>query len=284
MVHYAQNAEGAFGTIDHEHGHEWFPMIVGSNERRYAWMDEGFNTYINAFSNELRTPARPVWPTYLTNWRDIQGKGIAAPLMTPPDRIDPAALGAIGYRKPAAVLLTLRDHVVGRETFDRAFREYARRWAYKHPTPGDFFRTVENVSGTDLSWYWRAFFYGNDVLDLGIEDVANRSDEGQTTAAITVRRHTSIPFPLEMRLRLADGSVQNVTIPVDIWGSGAERVTAEVPVRSNVVGVRLWPDGTVPDWDDTNDTWGNAPAKDAAVPLVTTGGLNTSVPRSSATK
>lgn len=258
-------------------------MLVSSNERRYAWMDEGFNTYINTFSNELRTPTAPVWPGYIKNWSDIQSRGIAAPLMTPPDRIDPAALGAIGYRKPAAVLLTLRDHVVGRETFDRAFREYARRWAFKHPTPADFFRTVENVSGTDLSWYWRAFFYGNDVLDLGIDDVTNKTEEGQTTASITVERHSSIPFPLEMRLRLADGSVQNVTIPVDIWGTGHERVTAEVPVRANVVGVRLWPDGTVPDWNDANDAWGNAPAKDP-MPLVTTGGLNTSIPRTSTTK
>jgi len=283
MVHYAPTSQGAFGTIDHEHGHEWFPMVVSSNERRYAWMDEGFNTYINTFSNERRTPATPVWPAYMKNWTDIQSRGIAAPLMTPPDRIDPAALGAIGYRKPAAVLLTLRDHVVGRETFDRAFREYARRWAFKHPTPGDFFRTIENVSGDDLSWYWRAFFYGNDVLDLGIEDVTNKTADGQTVASITVRRHSSIPFPLEMRLRLADGSVQNVTIPVDIWGTGGERVTAEVPVKSNVVGVRLWPDGTVPDFNESNDTWGTAPAKDA-MPLVTTGGLNTSAPQSGPTK
>jgi aminopeptidase N len=253
-------------------------MLVGSNERRYAWMDEGFNTYINSFSNELRT-STPVWPTYLGNWRQSQERGIAAPLMTPPDRIDPAALGAIGYRKPAAVMLTLRNHVVGREVFDQAFREYTRRWAFRHPTPGDFFRTIENVSGEDLSWYWRAFWYGNDVLDLAVEGVTNRSEEGQTTASITVRRTTSIPFPLEMRLRLADGSTQDVRIPVEIWGPNASpRVVADVAVRSNVVGVRLWPDGTAPDWDETNDTWGNAPPRDA-IGLVTSGGLNTSTPR-----
>ena len=278
MVHTASNAEGAFGTIDHEHGHEWYPMLVGSNERRYAWMDEGFNTYINAFSNELRA-STPVWPSYMSNWRQVQDRGIAAPLMTPPDRIDRNALGAIGYRKPAAVLLTLRNHVVGAETFDRAFREYTRRWAFKHPTPADFFRTVESVSGEDLSWYWRAFWYGNDVLDLAVEGVSNATSEGQTTASITVRRNTSIPFPLEMRLRLADGSTQDVHIPVEIWGTNASaRVTADVPVRANVVGVRLWPDATVPDWDEANDTWGNAPARDS-VGLVTRGGLNTSVPR-----
>ena len=277
MVHTASDAQGAFGTIDHEHGHEWFPMLVGSNERRYAWMDEGFNTYINAFSNELRTPSKSAWPKMISDWKAAQTNGVAVPLMTPPDRIDRTALGAIGYRKPAAVLVTLRDHVVGRETFDRAFREYTRRWAFKHPTPADFFRTVENVTGADLSWYWRSFFYTNDVLDLGIEEVRNAMTDGQTIASIVVRRRTSIPFPIILRLKLADGSTQDATIPVDIW-SGNDRVTAEVPVRSNVVGARLWPDGTVPDWNDSNDAWGNAPAADTAG-LVTSGGLNTSVPR-----
>jgi hypothetical protein len=277
MVHRAAGAQGAFGTIDHEHGHEWYPMLVGSNERRYAWMDEGFNTYINAFSNELRTPTKSAWPAMVANWKAAQDQGVAAPLMTPPDRIDRTALGAIGYRKPAAVLLTLRNHVVGRDMFDRAFREYTRRWAFKHPTPGDFFRTVENVTGRDLSWYWQSFFYTNDVLDLGVDAVTNATADGQTVASIAVQRHTSIPFPIIMRLRLADGGTQDVTIPVDIW-STSTRVTAEVPVKSNVIGVRLWPDGTVPDWNEANDTWGNAPAADSP-PLVTTGGLNTSVPR-----
>ena len=277
MVHTAAESQGAFGTIDHEHGHEWYPMTVGSNERRYAWMDEGFNTYINAFSNELRTPKTSAWPAMLANWKTIQRQGVSVPLMTPPDRIDRTALGALGYRKPAVVLLTLRNHVVGRDMFDRAFREYTRRWAFKHPTPADFFRTVENVTGADLSWYWRAFFYTNDVLDLGVDGVTNATTDGQIVASIAVRRHTSIPFPIIMRLRLADGSTQDVTIPVEIWNSN-QRVTAEVPVRSNVIGVRLWPDGTVPDWNDSNDAWGNAPA--AGTPaLVTTGGLNTSVPR-----
>lgn len=277
LVHTAEEAQGAFGTIDHEHGHEWFPMIVGSNERRHAWMDEGFDTYINAFSNERRTPTRSAWPAMLANWRTAQQRGVAAPLMTPPDRLDRTALGAIAYRKPAAVLLTLRNHVVGRDAFDRAFREYARRWAFRHPTPADFFRTVENVTGADLSWFWRAFFYTNDVLDLGIDAVTNSGDGSQRVASITVRRHTSIPFPIIMRLRLADGSMQDVTVPVEIW-STSSRVTAEVPVRSNVVGVRLWPDGTVPDWDEGNDSWGNAPGRDAPG-LVTTGGLNTSTRR-----
>ena len=101
--------------------------------------------------------------------------------MTRPDHIDAAALGALAYRKPAAVLLTLRNHVVGADAFDRAFREYARRWAFRHPTPGDFFRTVENVTGTDLGWFWRASGTRTDVLDIGVDGVETRSEDGQHT-------------------------------------------------------------------------------------------------------
>ena len=271
MVHYADQPDGAFGTIDHEHGHEWFPMIVGSNERRYAWMDEGLNTYINTFSNERRDPGTSLWASYMTNWRTVVENGTQSPLMTPPDRINAGALGAIGYRKPAAVLLALRNHVVGRETFDLAFREYARRWAFKHPTPADFFRTIESFTGEDLAWFWRGFFYTTDVLDIGIDSVSTAQANGGATAMITLVKNTSIPFPVELRFKLADGSTQDARLPVQIWTQG-DRYTAAIPVRARVTGARLWPVPTVPDWDEENDTWGDAPAADALAP-VTAGGL-----------
>lgn len=270
MVHYAPEPQGAFGTIDHEHGHEWFPMIVGSNERRYAWMDEGFNTYINTFSNEARTGTSQ-WPVYLRNWRMVVDNGTQAPLMTPPDRINAGALGAIGYRKPAAVLLTLRNHVVGRETFDLAFREYIRRWSFKHPTPADFFRTMESFAGQDLAWYWRGFFYSTDVLDIGIDSVRTEMADGASRAMVTLTKHTSIPFPVAIRFKLADGSTQDARLPVQIWTEG-DRYVAALPVRGRVVGARLWPEPTVPDWNVANDAWGDAPAADPLGP-VTAGGL-----------
>ena len=274
MVGYGSNDDPTtvFGVIDHEHGHEWFPMIVGSNERRYAWQDEGFNTYINAFSNERRYPATSSWTGYVQNWRAATDGGIASPLMTPPDRINPAALGAIGYRKPGAVMLALRNHVVGQEAFDRAMREYARRWAFKHPTPGDFFRTMESMTGQDLAWYWRSFWYTDDVLDIAIDSVRTTTQDGQALAIVAMHRTTSIPFPVELRLRFADGSTQDARIPVEIWSS-AERVEATVPVKAAVTGARLWPDPSVPDWNASNDAWGNAPAADALGP-VTFGGLS----------
>jgi len=220
MAHYGNpldDPKSIFGTVNHEHGHEWFPMIVGSNERRYAWMDEGFNTYINAFANERRYPGTNSYPFYQTNWKAAVDSRIDSPLMTPPDRIDARALGAIGYRKPGAVMLALRDNVVGKETFDRAFREYITRWAFKHPAPGDFFRTMENVSGQDLGWYWRSFFYSTDLLDLGIDNVTMRQQEGQNYAEVALRRNSSVPFPVKLRLRFADNTTQDVSLPVEIW-------------------------------------------------------------------
>jgi hypothetical protein len=267
MVHYGSNdPTSIFSTINHEHGHEWFPMIVGSNERRYAWMDEGFNTYLNAFAREARYPGQNAYPDYLKNWEDAVTRGTQAPLMTAPDNIDASALGAIGYRKPALVLLTLRNHVIGPDLFDAAFREYIRRWAFKHPTPGDFFRTVENATGEDLSWFWRGFFYSKDVLDIGIDTVSERVSEGQTFAVVELRRNTSIVFPVRLRVGFADGSAQDFSLPVNIWASG-NHFEAVLPVRGRVTGVRLWPDPSVPDWNARNDKWGAPPPADPARPV-----------------
>jgi hypothetical protein len=267
MVGYGNDDPASiFGTVNHEHGHEWFPMIVGSNERRYAWMDEGFNTYINTFALEARYPGQNVYGGYLKNWADAVTKGIQAPLMTAPDNIDPSALGAIGYRKPAAVLLTLRNHVVGAQTFDHAFREYIRSWAFKHPTPGDFFRSIENSTGEDLSWFWRGFFYTTDVLDIGIDNASMRASEGQTFVTVALRRNTSIPFPVRLRVAYADGSTQDFSLPVNIWARGSH-FDAVLPARGLVTGVRLWPDPSVPDWNSSNDVWGNPPPADPVRPV-----------------
>jgi aminopeptidase N len=267
MVHYGNDEPTSiFGTVNHEHGHEWFPMIVGSNERRYAWMDEGFNTYLNAFATEARYPGQSAYPTYLKNWADAVGAGTQSPLMAAPDNIDPSALGAIGYRKPALVLLTLRNHVVGADWFDNAFREYTRAWAFKHPTPGDFFRSIENSTGEDLSWFWRSFFYTTDVLDIGIDSVSMRTSEEQQLVVVALRRNTSIPFPVRLRVAFADGTTQDFSLPVNIWAR-SNRFEAVLPARGRVTGVRLWPDPSVPDWNSANDTWGNPPPPNASGPV-----------------
>ncbi len=268
MVHYGDNGDpnSVFGTIDHEHGHQWFPMLVGSNERRYAWQDEGFNTYINAFSNERRFPGTSEYAGSLADWKQVVAADIESPLMTAPDQIDPAALGAIGYRKPAVTLLTLRNHVLGAEAFDHAFREYTRRWAFKHPTPGDFFRTVENVAGADLSWFWRSWWYTTDKLDLAITGVETRGEGEARTVHLEVARKTGVIFPPAVRVKYEDGTSEDLKFPVDVWTRGAS-VSLSAPARGKVVGARLWPDATVPDWNAVNDTWGAAPKADTPRPV-----------------
>jgi len=181
--------------------------------------------------------------------------------MTPADRIDPEALGAMAYRKPGAVLLALRSAVIGRDAMDRSMREYVRRWAFKHPTPADFFRTVENVSGQDLGWFWRAFFYGTDVLDIAVDGVTMRQAAGENVVEVNLRRATSIPFPVTMRLKFDDRTTTDVRLPVEIW-TRTDRYMATIPVPRSVVGVRLWPDPSVPDVNSANDVWGDAPLAD----------------------
>ena len=261
-----------FGTIDHEQGHEWFPMLVGSNERRYGWQDEGLNTYMNYFSAERRFPGTSDWAAGLQEWVSVLGTSLDAPLMTMPDRIEPEGLGVIAYSRPAVMLVALRDHVVGRERFDAALREYTRRWSFRHPTPADFFRTVEDATGTDLSWFWRAYFYGSEPLDIGIAGVAMRD----ALVSVTLDRFSSAPFPVELRLRYADGTTEDVSLPATIWRSGRRR-EALLPARGRVVGARLWPVRGVPDVNGVNDVWGDAPGADAGA-AVTGGGLAPPIP------
>jgi hypothetical protein len=258
MVHTGEDSLSVFSTINHEHGHEWFPMIVGSNERRYPWMDEGFNTYINTFAKEMRWRDTVMITSMVDNWKATVDAGNDVPVMTAMDNIPISALGAVAYRKPAVLLLTLRNHVVGPELFDAAFREYIRNWAFKHPTPGDFFRTIENAVGQDLSWYWREFFYTTALLDVAIEGVAQQQQEGQNRVTISLHRTTPVMTPVRLRLKYVNGTTGDFTLPVNIWANG-DRFDAIIATRIQVAGVRIWPDQSIPDWNRENDSWGDAP-------------------------
>lgn len=267
MVGYGDDDPSSiFAVLNHEHGHEWFPMVVGSNERRYPWMDEGFNTYIDAFALESRYPDRNMYPSYLGVWQTAVRTKTQSPLMTAADRIDARGLSSTGYRKPAVALLALRNHVVGATLFDEGFRQYIADWAFKHPTPGDFFRSMENAAGEDLSWFWRSFFYSTDVLDIGIDSVAQRTVNGESVMTIALHRATSVVFPVSLRVAYSDGSTQDFHVPVEIW-AGSDRFNVELPARNKVIGVRLWPDPSVPDWNGSNDTWGTPPSGDPPHPV-----------------
>src|SRR6266576_1781969 len=169
---------GLFGVTTHELGHQWFPMIVGSNERLYAWMGEGFNTFMNMYSTlAFYHDTTPRDRGGATQWARFIATGLDVPSMLLPDRVPPLLLGQAEYNKPATGLYLLREHILADTArFDAAFRDYIRRWAYKHPTPADFFRALEGGLGEDLSWFWRGWFYRTDVVNLAIDPAQNFPD------------------------------------------------------------------------------------------------------------
>jgi len=172
FCNYDSKSAALWGVTDHEFGHIWFPMIVGSNERLHAWMDEGFNTFINSLSSaafndgEYKDPERN-----MHRFSSVLVNENLEPVYTSPDNLKERNLGILAYYKPGAGLSLLREHILGPERFDEAFTAYINRWAYKHPTPDDFYRTIENVAGEDLRWFWRGWFVNSWKLDQAITEV-----------------------------------------------------------------------------------------------------------------
>ena len=165
------NKNAAIFVIIHEVGHNFFPMIVNSDERQWTWMDEGLNSYLQYLTQELwdnKFPSTEGAPWTITNYMKLP-KDQLEPIMTNSENI--VNFGANSYDKVATGLNILRETIVGREMFDYAFREYSRRWAFKHPTPADFFRTLEDATGEDLDWFWRGWFFSTDATDIAIDTV-----------------------------------------------------------------------------------------------------------------
>lgn len=162
---------GMLGVVIHEVGHNFFPMIINSDERQWTWMDEGLNSYCEYLAEELWDNKFPVskGPAYkIVDYMKLP-KDQLEPIMTNSENI--AQFGPNAYSKPSTGLNILRETIIGRTNFDYAFKEYARRWAFKHPTPADLFRTMEDASGEDLDWFWRGWFYNTDPVDISIDTV-----------------------------------------------------------------------------------------------------------------
>ncbi|CCH56927.1 putative aminopeptidase [Fibrisoma limi BUZ 3] len=162
---------GMIGVIIHEVGHNFFPMIVNSDERQWTWMDEGLNTFCQYLAEkewDYNFPSRRGEPQYIVDYMKSD-KSVLSPIMTSSDNV--ISLGPNAYAKPATALNILRETVMGRELFDYAFKEYARRWAFKSPEPADFFRTLEDASGVDLDWFWKGWFYGVEPVDQDLAEV-----------------------------------------------------------------------------------------------------------------
>jgi len=172
---------GMYGVIIHEIGHNYFPMIVNSDERQWTWMDEGINTFVqyvaqqdfgarypDAIAPNKKYPSR-TGPAKNIVWYMAGDQNSLAPIMT--KGLNTYNFGANGYSKPATGLNILRETIMGRELFDYSFKTYAQRWMFKHPTPEDFFRTMEDASAIDLDWFWREWFYTTDYVDIGVKEV-----------------------------------------------------------------------------------------------------------------
>ena len=162
---------GMLGVVIHEVGHNFFPMIINSDERQWSWMDEGLNSFVEYLTEELWDNKFPVskGPAYtITDYMKLP-KDQLEPIMSNSENI--IGFGPNAYSKPATGLNILRETIMGRKLFDYAFKEYARRWAFKHPEPGDFFRTMEDASGEDLDWFWRGWFFGTDACDISLDTI-----------------------------------------------------------------------------------------------------------------
>jgi hypothetical protein len=253
---YMAEGKDLWGVNDHEFGHTWFPMIVGSNERLYGWMDEGFNTFINTLSTanfnngeyERKTP-----PDMHHSAAVLTAPGLE-PVMSQPANLKEKNTGNLLYFKPSAGLVLLREQILGPARFDFAFRTYIEKWAYKHPTPDDFFRTMENASGENLQWFWRGWFLNNWRLDVAVRDVKYVDDDPAKGALITIDNLGKMAMPVILEIKTVSGKTDRVKLPVEIWERN-NSWTFKYPSTEEIQSVTYDPDKVFPDYNSENDVW-----------------------------
>ena len=254
---YNATGSGLWGVTDHEFGHTWFPMIVGSNERKYAWMDEGFNTFINDLSTEAFNKGEFKQQSFFDDPNSsfmikyTFGDKMDG-LYNTPDVIQQENLGIAAYMKPSIMLHALREAVLTPERFDVAFKEYINRWAFKHPTPWDFFHTMENVAGEDLSWFWRGWVLNSWKLDQSVKDVKYVKSIPANGAEITLENLEKMAMPVTVLVKEANGKEHTINLPVEVWQRGAEWKFG-VPTTSEIKEVILDPENKLPDWNRENN-------------------------------
>ena len=250
---------GLWGVVDHEFGHNWFPMIVGSNERKYPWMDEGFNTFINLLSTKAFNNGE------YKQLADVEGRttpGIIRSLLDPtadvpytvPDVTQARNLGFAAYGKTGFGLYLLRQEVLGPERFDYAFRSYIKRWAFKHPTPRDFFRTMNEVGGEDLTWFYHEWFFENWLLDQAVNSVAYVNQDPAKGSLITIENKGQAAMPVTAEIAESNGKKTTVHLPVEIWQRGGTW-TFRANTTSPLTTVVLNPTNILPDVNRFNNTW-----------------------------
>lgn len=243
------NRKGArlWGVTDHEWGHMWYPMIVGSNEKKHVWMDEGFNSFINYYSTKAFNKGE--YDTRLN--RDMivafNQNPNREPVSTHPDIVQSSNLGMTAYYKPAYGLFMLREYILGHQRFDNAFRSYTKAWAFKHPQPADFFNHVENVAGEDLNWFWKHWFYSNENIDVGIEAIDAVGSDYLVTFI-----NKGFPFPIKFEVTYQDGSKELKELPVEIW-QRSKRWIYLLETNKKVKQIQIDPNKITADIDDANN-------------------------------
>jgi hypothetical protein len=252
-----------FWITTHEVGHSWFPMIVGSDERRDAWMDEGFNTFIDVYASDAfnkgeYAPKRdPEYAEHGGNPVDeilaILADTQAPVIMAPADLISEKYRHAISYFKPALGLVLLREQILGPDRFDAAFRRYIAAWAFKHPAPSDFFRLMESEAGEDLSWFWRGWFFTNESLDLAMSSASYADAQKKTGLHLEIAALQPLILPAAVEILFADGTKERIRLPVEAFYKSAT-AKLDLPTTKPVQHITVDPDHVLPDADRSNNS------------------------------
>lgn len=252
--------KGLYWVTAHEIGHTWFPMIVGSSERRHAWMDEGFNTFMDVYAAESFNkgefaPKRD--GEYAPGGGNPSDEIIpwlkdpnAPSMMTRADMVIGKYRHPFSYFKPALGLVLLREAILGHDRFDYAFKKYVERWAYKHPSPDDFFRTMESEGGEDLGYFWRQWFVKNWLFDVEINSV----EEKEGVSVITLGNKEKSAYPLKISATFQNGEKADFSIPVEVWYKG-ETYSFKLYNQSLLESIVIDPENLLPDSDRKNNMW-----------------------------
>jgi hypothetical protein len=245
---------GLWGVTSHEFGHNWFPMIVGSNERKFPWMDEGFNTFINTMADSAFNKGEYLEkPSNLSMVAKAMFSDRAESINTVPDVTSPRNLGFVAYYKPGMGLTLLRD-ILGKQRFDSAFNYYVHKWAFKHPTPYDFFHCIENYSGETLDWFWRGWFLNQWKIDQAVTAVTYVENDASKGSLITVSTLEKLPMPAVVEITQVNGKTERITLPVEVWQHGADWKFL-YKSTDKITKVVIDPDNQYPDYNRNNNTW-----------------------------
>lgn len=256
---YDERTASLWFIVAHEIGHNWYPMIVGTNERKYMWQDEGLNTFINFLATKEFNNGEFVNHPYFRKKGFFASKDYQEfmhyddPLMTQSDAMNESQHFQY-YGRTAYGLDLLRDVILGQQRFDTAFRKYTEAWAFKHPTPYDFFNAMNNAGGEDLNWFWKGWFFTNWKLDQAITKVAYVNNDPAKGSLITITNNDKMIMPVIVKIVQANGREEVKTLPVEIWQRN-KSWTFKYDSNSKIKQVILDPEKVLPDMDRSNNEW-----------------------------